>query len=115
MKTDTLFKTLADPTRLRSIVLLEQEGELCVCELTHALGVAQPKISRHLGVLRAAGLVLDRRRGQWIYYRIDPALPGWAHAVIRGAVDGAAGAAPFVTDRAALKEMPNRPGAPCCA
>lgn len=114
MNIDTLFKALADPTRLRSVVLLEREGELCVCELTHALGVAQPKISRHLAVLRAAGLVLDRRQGQWIYYRIDPALPDWALGVIRGAADGVADAEPFIADRAALRAMPDRPGARCC-
>lgn len=71
------FKSLADETRLRSLLLIEREQELCVCELVEALDVVQPKISRHLAQLRGAGLLLDRRQGQWVYYRINPDLPDW--------------------------------------
>ena len=56
-----LFRALGDTTRLRCLMLLELEGELCVCELTYALHIAQPKVSRHLSVLRETGLVQDRR------------------------------------------------------
>ncbi len=72
------FKLLADETRLHSILLIEQEGELCVCELTTALNESQPKISRHLAMLRKSQLLLDRRQGQWVFYRINPDLPDWA-------------------------------------
>lgn len=112
---EVLYKSLADPTRLRCICLLEREGELCVCELVHALDLAQPKISRHLAVLREAGIVLDRRAGLWIHYRINPELPVWALAVIRETSAGIRDEAPFRADHAALREMPNRPGARCCA
>ena len=59
-----VFKCLADDTRARMTLLIAREGELCVCELTHALELSQPKISRHLAQLREAGILMDRRKGQ---------------------------------------------------
>ena len=64
-----LFKALADDTRLRIVALLSQ-GALCVCHLEEALGLSQPNVSRQLGILRAAGVVEDRREGNWVYYRL---------------------------------------------
>ena len=75
---DLICKALADPTRARIALLVTRERELCVCELTCALDEIQPKISRHLALLREAGLLADRRQGQWIYYRLHPDLPDWA-------------------------------------
>ncbi len=72
-----IFKCLADETRVRMTLLIAREGELCVCDLTEALQESQPKISRHLAQLRLAGLLEDQRRGQWVYYRLHPQLPGW--------------------------------------
>jgi ArsR family transcriptional regulator len=109
------FRLLSDETRLRSLLLMQQEGELCVCEITHALGLIQPKVSRHLAALRDAEVVMDRRQGQWIYYRLHPDLPAWAHQVIHAAVTGMMNQPPFKHDSAALAQMPNRPGAACCA
>jgi len=65
-----VFKALSDETRLRILKLLEQ-GELCVCDVVAALDIIQPKISFHLGVLKEAGLVKDRRVGKWIHYCLD--------------------------------------------
>jgi len=76
------YKALADETRLHSLLLIEQEGELCVCELMAALELPQPKVSRHLGQLRKAGLLLDRRQGQWVFYRIHPLLHDWMRDVL---------------------------------
>lgn len=73
----TLFKALADDTRMRLALLIASEGELCVCELVCALEASQPKISRHLGELRKGGLLQDRRQGQWVYYRLHDELPAW--------------------------------------
>jgi ArsR family transcriptional regulator len=115
MNPDQFFKILGDQTRLRVLTLLSHEGELCVCELTHALDESQPKISRHLALLRESGLVLDRRQGQWVYYRLNPGLPKWAHAVVAETAQGIAAKPPFSDDRRALKHMPNRPGSACCA
>jgi ArsR family transcriptional regulator len=110
-----LFRALSDETRLRSLVLLHEEGDLCVCELTHALGLVQPKVSRHLATLREAGIVADRRQGIWIYYRIHPELPEWATAILAAASRGVAETASFAADRVALEKMPDRPGGRCCA
>lgn len=65
-----IFRALSDETRLRIIKLLEQ-GELCVCDITAALDIAQPKVSFHLSVLKEAGLIKDRKEGKWIHYGID--------------------------------------------
>lgn len=64
------FHALSDPTRLEIIDLL-RHGERCVCELMDALDAAQSRLSFHLKVLRAAGLVTDRRAGRWVYYTLD--------------------------------------------
>ena len=76
------YKCLADETRLRCLLLIEQETELCVCELTAALQQSQPKVSRHLAQLRKCNLLLDRRQGLWVFYRVNPALPSWCRAVL---------------------------------
>lgn len=112
---DNLFRALSDTTRLRTIVLLRSEGELCVCELTHALDLIQPKISRHLAILREEGIVNDRRARQWVYYRLNPDLPDWAQTVVEVTAAGIQQTAPFTDDLTVLREMPNRPGARCCA
>lgn len=76
------YKCLADETRLKSLLLIHKEGELCVCELMAALDEVQPKVSRHLALLRQDKILLDRRQGQWIYYRLNPDLPDWAKIVL---------------------------------
>jgi ArsR family transcriptional regulator len=80
-----LFKNLSDETRLSLVLLLREKGELCVCELVSILKETQPKISRHLALLRESGLLIDRRDGKWIYYRLSPHMPAWAAAVIEQA------------------------------
>lgn len=76
------YKCLADETRLRCLLLIAREGELCVCELMAALDEIQPKISRHLAHLRKCDLLHDRRQGQWVFYRLNPNLPEWAQQVL---------------------------------
>ncbi len=76
------YKCLADETRLRCMLLIHLETELCVCELMAALEESQPKISRHLAQLRNCGLLTDRRQGQWVYYSINTELPKWAKTVL---------------------------------
>ncbi|KAJ9430518.1 MULTISPECIES: metalloregulator ArsR/SmtB family transcription factor [Enterobacterales] len=80
-----LFKNLSDETRLTVVLLLKEKGELCVCELSVALKLPQPKISRHLAMLRSSGLLSDRRDGKWIHYRLSPHMPAWAASVIEQA------------------------------
>jgi len=68
-----LFKVLADPTRLRLAVLLSIHGETCVCKLAEALDTPEYRISRHLGIMRSAGLVEARREGTWMHYKLSEA------------------------------------------
>lgn len=77
MQTVDLLKVLADQTRLQIMLLLSLEDELCVCELVAALDESQPKISRHLRILKDAQLIADRRQGQWMFYARHPKTPGW--------------------------------------
>ncbi|MBK1673162.1 transcriptional regulator [Ectothiorhodospira shaposhnikovii] len=112
---ESVFKALSDSTRLRCLVLLDEEDVLCVCELTHAIGVPQPKMSRHLALLRESGLVADQRRGQWIFYRINPALPAWVREVLRQTTAACGGMSPYSEDRSRLDAMDGRPGRGCAA
>lgn len=111
---ETLFTALAHPLRLRSLMLLTGEGELCVCELTHVLGVAQPTVSRHLAGMREAGIVVDRREGLWVYYRLHPELPDWASRILEATASAVSDDEVYRRDRQALADMPNRP-VRCCA
>ena len=112
---EVFFSAMSNEIRLRCLMLLAQEEELCVCEFTHALGVAQPAVSRHLALLREAGMVLDRREGLWIHYRLHPDLPDWALQVLHATAAGVSAQSPFTDDMKVLADMPNRPGAPRCA
>ncbi|HLL27670.1 MAG TPA: metalloregulator ArsR/SmtB family transcription factor [Xanthobacteraceae bacterium] len=69
---DALFKTLADPTRRAIFERLCRGGEQTVRMLTDRSGVSQPAVSKHLGVLKLAGLVRDRRAGRETHYRARP-------------------------------------------
>ncbi len=69
---DVLFKTLADPTRREIFERLAREGEQTVRALTEHAGVSQPAVSKHLGVLKLAGLVRDRRAGRQTHYSARP-------------------------------------------
>ena len=101
-----VFKTLSDPTRVRLLSLLEKE-ELAVQELMEVLGMAQSRVSRHLAILREAGLVRDRRDGTYVFYQI--ALPnegGWNEAwdLVRTGLDGDPTAARDATALARVME-----------
>lgn len=84
------FEALADPIRRRILVLLLEADERCVCDLHETLDASQPKVSRHLAVLREVGLVLARRDGVWMRYRIHPQLPAWALRILIHMRDGMA-------------------------
>ncbi len=115
IKTDDFFKMLSDNTRLRCLMLMQAEGELCVCELTHTLNLSQPKISRHLAHLREAGMLLSRRNGTWMYYQINPGIPKWSMQVLENTLNGILKSEPFISDQKMLKGMANRPGLKCCS
>lgn len=110
----SVFKCLADETRARATLLITREGELCVCELVCALDDSQPKISRHLAQLRTCGLLLDRRQGQWVYYRLNPELPEWVREMLQATL--AANTAWLEENSARLDAMGDRPlnTSACC-
>lgn len=111
MKTDadTFVQALADRTRLRTLVLLRREPPLCVCELTAALDVPQPKMSRHLAALRALNIVEDARVANRVFYRLDPTLPEWARGVIERLAQGIMATSEFAAVQRRLDDFPNRP------
>ena len=80
----THFKAFADPTRLRLLNLIGA-GEICVCHLVDILGEPQPKVSRHLAILRRAGLVTSRVEGPWRHYAL-PARPTGLAGTLLGCV-----------------------------
>lgn len=112
---DTLFAALAEPTRLRLLVLL-LAGEACVCDLLAALDRPQPVVSRHLGVLRRAGLVHARREGVWMWYRlVEPAAgsEGDLHRALLAAVRAAGAQHPELAEGLA-RCVASRDSRTCC-
>ncbi len=104
---DFLFEACADETRRRVLLLLLAQGEMCVCDLLAVLELPQPKVSRHLAVLREAEIVTSRRKGTWIYYRLNPEIPLWAAQILSAMADGVVRGQPYQGDRERLK-------AACC-
>jgi ArsR family transcriptional regulator len=111
MESLTLFKCLSEPTRLTVMLLLTQHEELCVCEFSEALAESQPKISRHLALLRECSLIQDRRQGQWVFYRLNDSLPRWAADILQNALE--AEQQTIKPNNRALKSMQGRPQR-CC-
>lgn len=77
---------LAEPTRLAAMRMLDDGNEYCVCDLKRRLGATQSRMSRHMAVLKQAGLVVDRRDAQWVRYRIRPDLPPPLRALLSAAL-----------------------------
>ena len=77
-----ILTAICDPTRRAALALLWDGGEHCVCELMARLDASQSRMSRHMKVLRGAGLVLDKRDAQWVRYRRNPGLAPEFAAVI---------------------------------
>src|ERR1700741_1954159 len=73
---DVLFRTLADPTRRAIFERLCREGEQTVAALAGHAGISQPAVSKHLGVLKRAGLVRDRHEGRQTHYSAQPGALG---------------------------------------
>tara|TARA_A100001391_G_scaffold204257_1_gene199293 strand:- start:603 stop:920 length:318 start_codon:yes stop_codon:yes gene_type:complete len=77
MQALNFYKCLSDHTRLKIMLLLSRDADLCVCEFVDVLDEIQPKISRHLAQLKQCGLIQHRREGHWVYYRLHDKLPDW--------------------------------------
>jgi len=104
MKTTAkLFKSLADETRLRLIVLLQGGLEHCVCDLLHALDMPQSTVSRHLAYLKRHGWLEDRRGGVWMYYSLKKEMDGFLQAQLVLLVTRLAGSEVCRRDRERLE------------
>ena len=113
MAPELVFNIMSDPTRLRALVLMHSEGEVCVCERTHALQESQPKVSRHLALMRDAAIVEARREGTWMHYRLCRSIPEWARTIIESSHAQLSELAVFRQDSRRLAQMKNRPGKIC--
>jgi ArsR family transcriptional regulator len=104
----SFYKSLTDTIRLKTLLLMYYHGELCVCELMQAMEEnSQPKVSRNLAVLKKANVIIDRKHGQWVFYRINPELPCWAKSVIAQTTENNI---PLITNELQrLDSMKNRP------
>ena len=100
MEPSDLFGAFANPTRLRILNLLQAEKEICVCDLCAVLGLLQPKVSRHLAILRDADLVEVRTDGKWKFYSLAEA-PSSLHRTLLSCVSSCLGE---VDDLAADRE-----------
>jgi ArsR family transcriptional regulator len=108
------FKDLADDTRLKIILMLMLEQELCICELTFSLVLSQPKISRHMAQLKLHGLVVERKVGRWVFYRLSDDLLAWQVETIKQCLTNNSN---YLADcRLTLEEMGDRPNRQqlCC-
>ncbi|MEE4217188.1 MAG: metalloregulator ArsR/SmtB family transcription factor [Xanthomonadales bacterium] len=113
MEPNSIFGILSDLTRLRALMLIQSEGEACVCEMTFALEESQPKVSRHLALMRDAGVVQSRREGTWMHYRINTDLPRWGKEIIEQTHARISGLPPFKNDKERLVRMKDRPERAC--
>lgn len=109
---DMVLAVLGNASRRRLLMLLATSGELCVCELVHAVDLPQATVSRHLAMARQAGLVEARRQGTWMYYRFPRGLPPWALDIVN-ALGAGPGESLYREDQRRLRTMPNRPTR-CC-
>jgi DNA-binding transcriptional ArsR family regulator len=112
---EMVAKAIADGSRARILKMLEG-GELCVCQVTTALDLAPATVSKHLSVLRLAGLVLSRKRGRWAYYRLaDAVINPYAAGALRWVLESLEGDPTVVADRAFLARLREIPVERLCA
>ncbi|MFN4141234.1 ArsR/SmtB family transcription factor [Aestuariivirga sp.] len=85
-----VLSALSEPTRLAAVRILADGGEHCVCELMKRLDASQSRMSRHMQILKQAGLVSDRRDAQWVRYRLNPALAPAVRTLLEAVLAAAA-------------------------
>jgi ArsR family transcriptional regulator, arsenate/arsenite/antimonite-responsive transcriptional repressor len=118
---ETVFKALADKTRLRILALLGN-NEVCVCHMHDSLGLPQPTVSRHLAYLRRSGLVEARRDGVWMHYQVSRALSPLVRGIVGAAIDALRQVPAANQDRRQFQRafgelyvLDSRAGGACCA
>ena len=103
------FKVIGDETRLRCLAIIETYKNVCVCELVHALDLPQSKISRHLSLMKSAGLVSQKRENQWVLYSISSDLSDFEQKLITTIVNEISKSGIFKKDKEHFLKMENRP------
>lgn len=111
---EAVMKVVADPTRVRILKMLEP-GELCVCQIIAVLALTPSTVSRHLSLLKSAGLVNDRKEKKWVHYSLDrasedPYVVGILQKLSAWLVDDRT----IVADRARLAESRKDAGPRAC-
>lgn len=112
MTPSDIFGAFANPTRLRILNLLLAESEVCVCDLCDVLDVLQPKVSRHLGVLKEAGLVDVRADGKWKFYALARPATALHRRLIRCVGDCLGDFEELAADRRRLSKLASRVDCP---
>jgi len=114
---EAVMKAVADPTRVRMLKMLEG-GELCVCQIIAVLALSPSTVSKHLSLLKSAGLVLDRKEKKWVHYSLDRASDDrYAAGILRELSSWLDRDPVIVRDRARLAAARKDlgPGASCAA
>lgn len=101
--TAEIFKSLAEETRLRLLVLLQGGNEYCVCDLMQALDMPQSTVSRHLAYLKRTGWVQDRRGGVWMYYSLKKDMDAFLQAQLVLIINQLANTPVYKIDRQRLE------------
>jgi ArsR family transcriptional regulator len=109
-----ILKALSDPIRLRIILLLQAEGELCVCDLMAVLGLPQSTVSRHLAYLKRSCWVDTRRQGLWMYYTLSRESCIICRELLRILKQHSTDLPEAVSDRAALADFQRTKNDPVC-
>jgi ArsR family transcriptional regulator len=112
--TAEIFKSLAEETRLRLLVLLQGGNEYCVCDLMQALDMPQSTVSRHLAYLKRTGWVQDRRGGVWMYYSLKKDMDAFLQAQLVLIINQLANDPIYKTDRQRLEAYLQTKDANCC-
>ncbi|HLA75198.1 MAG TPA: winged helix-turn-helix domain-containing protein [Gammaproteobacteria bacterium] len=108
LTTETLLRLLADDIRLRCVSLLCSEDGLSLTELTHVLRLPQAKLHRHLSCLQLVNVITRYEIGYVTHFRMTPDLPAWAKEMLYAITLSIAQTNPFIGDRIALSQLPNR-------
>ncbi|MEH6453280.1 MAG: metalloregulator ArsR/SmtB family transcription factor, partial [Psychromonas sp.] len=101
-----LFKIMSDPLRLKVLMLIEDEKALSVSDLVKVLEVSQPKVSRHLALLREVGLLKIQKQGLWVFYSLSDQLPTWIKHTLATVRNG--NASMINNEKIKLQQIPDR-------
>ena len=100
-----IFSALSNEARLRCLYLVAINDDACVCEIVETLHITQPSASKALNTLRGVGLLSMRREGNWNYFSINDAMPGWTKAIVDAAVEGLGSSRSHAADQKRFRQL----------